>query len=690
MGCVMGGLRKILFRTQYRTGEDDLVNDFYVPSLSVSDLYDRAVGYFRSSIYLMVGPSTVSFARRGGRIRLLCSPSLNSEDIESIQSGYDLRAQVTEKALLEEIDSLLANKETEYRTRVLATLIAIGALEVKVAVRPSATGIFHEKIGIFTDSDGASVTFLGSANETWHGWNYQGNHEAIEVFCSWRDGSEAERVLRHKEYIDRLWSGRVPGIEVMKFPDAAKMKLVSNGLDSLEGIDVSSIAPVTSRRRPMPHQENAIAAWNLRGKRGIFEHATGSGKTFLALTAMEPHLSADLPVLILVPSSLLLKQWAQEVAEEYPNAAVMLCGAGNTRWSEGQRLKSMTSPSSGHGQRIVITTMQTAATDTFLSGVFGGKHLMIVADEVHQIGSLFNSRAMQIDTALRIGLSATPKRYGDPEGTQKIISYFGGTVPPPFTLYDAIKAGRLVQYEYFSHVTRLTAEEADKWRDLTRRISREVAWSQTDTSGGKQLSDKVKMLAIQRSRIAKKASKKIETARDVILANYSEGQRWLVYCEDLGQMTEVLSTLRELGIQAAEYHSAMAGDSAATLNWFRVSGGVLVSIRCLDEGVDIPTADHALILASSQNPRQFIQRRGRVLRKAANKYLAKIHDVIVVPLSIEDEPEQLSLLKAEFLRAVEFASHALNRSAGAELRALALDLGFDPDERSESGLEEEE
>ena len=116
----------------------------------------------------------------------------------------------------------------------------------------------------------------------------------------------------------------------------------------------------------------------------------------------------------------------------------------------------------------------------------------------------------------------------------------------------------------------------------------------------------------------------------------------------------------------------------------------MVSIRCLDEGVDIPAVDHALILASSQNPRQFIQRRGRVLRKAPWKHIAAIHDAIVVPVSLEDEPEQTSLLKSEFVRAIEFSKSALNRDAGAELRHIAATLGFDPDAKSEIGIEEDE
>ncbi|MFP3184296.1 MAG: helicase-related protein [Paraburkholderia sp.] len=297
---------------------------------------------------------------------------------------------------------------------------------------------------------------------------------------------------------------------------------------------------------------------------------------------------------------------------------------------------------------------------------------------------------MGIETGPRLGLSATPIRYGDPEGTAKIFDYFGPVIPPAISLQDAIQSGRLVEYEYHPHPVHLTAEEADNWKALTHRIFLEMNKTRDDASGGGSLSDRAKMLLIQRSRIAKKASGKIGLATDVLRAVYRKGQRWLVYCEDGQQLAEILDALTQAGLSAMEYHTGMIGDRAAALAWFRSFGGILVSIKCLDEGVDIPAVDHALILASSQNPRQFIQRRGRVLRSAPDKHIAVIHDAIVVPLNLEDEPEQLSLLKSEFVRAIEFAESAINRTAGAELRAMANTMGLDPDLWRNAGVEEEE
>lgn len=677
--------------SQYRTGEMDPVAGLYRPCLSLSEEYKRAVGYFRSSVFLVIGKTTVDFARRGGKMRLVCSPSIERADEASITEGYASREEGVEKKLLRELDLLLAQDKTSYRTRILATLVATGVLEIRIAYRPEAQGLYHEKIGLFKDGVGNTVSFLGSANETWNGWHFLGNHEALEVFCSWKGSSESERVERHDQYFERLWLGLVNGVETVEFPEACRRKLVSASLGNADDIDVSQLEESESntRRKPLTHQSGALEAWAQAGKKGILEHATGSGKTFTAILAIKEHIEKGKPALVLVPSRLLLEQWALELRDELPQSALMLAGAGHIRWKNPGRLKSMTDPNPLAGPRIVLATMQTASGEEFRKNIRGGEHLMVVADEVHQTGSSHHSNLFSIASGVRLGLSATPKRFGDPEGTARMFEYFGGIVPPPVTLQDAIRAKRLVEYRYYPRPVRLTADEAEEWKKLTLQIVREMG-GKSEEGGSKPLTDKAKMLLIRRSRIAKKASAKIALASEVISQNYEEGDRWLVYCEDSSHLTDVMNALRGKGLSPIEYHSNMDGDKDATLNWFKTFGGILVSIKCLDEGVDIPTIDHALILASSQNPRQFIQRRGRVLRKSHLKDVAEIYDAIVVPVSLEDEPEQTALLRSEYRRAVEFADSAINRGAAAELRAIAIDLGFDPDEIKENGIEEEE
>ena len=686
-----GDLSTLDLSTEYRSGKEDPVNSFYKPCLLEASSYKRAVGYFKSSVYLVIGPSILEFAKNGGKIRLICSPELSQQDVDGIAAGYRDRGDVVEARLVDDIDKLLASQTTAYQTRVLASLIAFGALDIKVAVPSESRGIYHEKIGIFSDDLGNRVSFKGSANETWSGWHRDGNFESIEVFCSARGGRESERVSNHEEHFDELWSEKDKVIDVFAFPDKALTKLTNSALGDIMAVEPApEIVHEVVKRAPLPHQADALLAWKKNGRRGIFEHATGSGKTFTAIIALREHSDAGKPSIVLVPSQLLLDQWTEELNAEIPGAVILVAGGGHTGWRRPNRLQAMTAPDSNLGGRITLAMMKTAASDTFRSNIIESTDLMVVADEVHQTGSTFNSKFYAINAGPRLGLSATPTRFGDPEGTQKMLEYFDGIVPPPFTLADAIAHGRLVQYEYFPHAVNLTASEADDWKKLSLDIRTEMARQKEDDKGNRALSERAKMLLIKRSRIAKKAIKKVDIAREVVKRYYTEGDHWLIYCEDSEQLSAVRDALKDDGYSPIEYHSGMLADRHSTLNWFKTFGGLLISIKCLDEGVDIPAISHALILASSQNPRQFIQRRGRVLRKSDGKHFAVIHDAIVLPVSLETEPDQTSLLKAEMLRSIEFANHAVNKMGAAELRDIATRLGFEPDATIYSGVEEED
>ena len=629
---------------------------------------------------------------------MISSPLLTADDIEAISQGYSRREEIIQNALSRDIDELLGNSAILRNTEALATLISVGSLEVKLAFFPEAEGDYHSKLGVFYDAQGDVVVFKGSANETWRGWHERGNHETLDVFCSWHQGRESQRVNSNVNYFEELWEGEIRDLEVTIFPDVAREKLKEVTKSSLNDLDINLITDFfklgseTSKdqnteesvpqhkRKPLKHQLKAIAEWKRQGRRGIFEHATGSGKTFTALIAIKEHLDPEGVVLVLVPDKLLHRQWAEEIKDEIPDALLLKAGDGNNRWRKTGNLSTITSAQAGLGKRIVLATMQTARTPTFLKLLEQGSHLMIVADEVHEIGSPQNSMALSIDSGPRLGLSATPKRYGDTLGTEKILSYFGPIVQPPYTLVDAINDERLVPYEYFPKIVHLTADESDKWAQATKRISKEYARSKRDKKGNVIVSYVLQNLRIQRSRIAKKAHAKTPLAASIVKDHFEQGESWLIYCEDQFQLGEVLKSLRDSGYDLLEYHTNMFGDSEASLAYFKDFGGILCSIKCLDQGVDIPKISHAVILASSQNPRQFIQRRGRVLRSCEGKYKAVIYDAIVAPLDLELEPEQFSLLKSELQRSLQFARTAMNSSAGNELIGLAIELGIDPEE----------
>ncbi len=643
-------LDNIAILEEYRTGEQDLVESFYKPCVREATVYDRAVGYFRSTVFLLIGPSLIDFAKRGGTMRLVCSPVLTDEDYEAISSGYQARDDALGHALIRDFDALLNDDLLHANTEALATLIYHGTIHMKIAFLPEGHGIFHEKMGVFKDNYGNIISFKGSINESWNGWHDRGNYESFDTFCSWDGVKEKLRTRNSEQYFERLWNGELDTVHVVEVPKIAKDSFDLVAKESLDDIDIGSLYRVettekdadecSNKRKPLPHQLEAIKGWVEQGRRGVLEHATGSGKTFTALTALKDHLSSEGVALVLVPDRLLHKQWGKEIKEELPDATLLKAGNGYNRWRRNRRLRQFTQPGTGLGQRIVLATMQTARSTDFKEGIWQGDHLMVVADEVHEIGSKENSKVMAIQSGPRLGLSATPKRYGDPEGTGKIFNYFGPVVEPPFTLIDAIEQGRLVEYEYHPAPIRLTAEESEAWESETRQISREYARSNRDDNGTPVMGPRLQSMLIQRSRIAKKASAKVPYAVKTLVDHYEEGKSWLIYCEDQRQLAEVMEALRTRGYDPCEYHTNMRGDAAASLDWFKRFGGIMVSIRCLDQGVDIPKISHAVILASSQNPRQFIQRRGRVLRVCPRKYHAVIYDAVVVPICLDKEPGQ--------------------------------------------------
>jgi superfamily II DNA or RNA helicase len=560
----------------------------------------------------------------------------------------------------------------------LATLVAFGALDVRFALRPDCSGIFHDKVGIFRDPKGDVLTFVGSANETYSAWSPDANHEAFEAFRSWAGDSDAQRVRRHVAYFDSLWNDREPGVRTLTFTAASKEQLIA--LANPAGIDAAAArlqAHITRRGAPggvvddtprplLPHQIEAFANWVRAGHRGLLDHATGTGKTLTALAIARYWLEQNRPVLIVVPSDLLLRQWRSEAQRELQGTAptIFVAGGGTSKAAWLQDLRAATADDPSLGRRLILATMQTASGTEFRARVAAGPHLLVIADEVHRIGSPTYSSLLKIDAGGRLGLSASPERFGDPTGTAEIRRYFGEVLHPFVSLADGIAMGRLVPYEYYVHAVRLTAPEQDRWNALTDEIALAFARLRHAVAGPIDLPDHLRLLLIQRARILKQAENKLAVAFDLTRRLYQEGTRWLLYCDSRDQVLPLLTMLHAAHLPAFEYTSLMDAPREETMERFITSGGILVAIRCLDEGVDIPSVTCAVILASSTNPREFIQRRGRVLRIAPGKYSATIHDLIVFPYDPSASPGTFvdGAFVRELQRARLFAETARNVS----------------------------
>jgi superfamily II DNA or RNA helicase len=261
-------------------------------------------------------------------------------------------------------------------------------------------------------------------------------------------------------------------------------------------------------------------------------------------------------------------------------------------------------------------------------------------------------------------LSATYERFGDAEGTARIEKSFGKPLEPTFTIRDAIEAGRLVPYNYHIQSCYLDHDESERFIDLTKQIQQLMA--RESSSDFSHFSTYLQMLIFKRAKIIKQASGKIALSKDVLINNFKEGDRWLVYCDDVNQIEEVERVIQNRGITLLKYFDAMAGDKRETLEYFSEKGGILLAIKCLDEGIDIPSATHALILASSQNPREYIQRRGRVLRSnpGSGKYKAEIFDVVTL------NENEIPVMENELNRMWAFAQDADNSMVTIEIEEM--------------------
>ena len=654
----------------------------------------------------------MEFISNNGHMQLLCSPYLTEEDAEAIREGKAaLTDEVLAKSFQKELSELMEQENVSSAAKLFACLIANKIIEIKLVIArddkrkdPNIERLYHDKAGIFIDRDGDSVAFRGSINETFKGLSDNGNIESVDVFQSWDGGKDAQRSNEILAGFDRVWNGGYDVLEIHDLPETAAKYIRDKTADyHWEQLldEVKVVVNKAEKWRPnkssdviklKDHQVDALEGWEQADYRAIYQGCTGCGKTVIAISAIRHEIERGKKVLVLVPSKELLANWDKEIRRIITdiNINIFLCGDGNNAWKNNGNLSLWTSPS-GSINNIVIAIMDTAAKPEFISAVNDGEHLFVVADEVHNMGSPTHRRIFALNYGSALGLSATPERFGDPEGTQSIIDYFGAVLQPPYTLQTALREGVLTKYFYYPKRVVLTPDEQADWDELTKRISKRFAMSHGSGDAKKSEDAFLQHMMIERARILKKAANKVTTAIDILRKNYKEGQKWLVYCEDKTQLQTVLTAIRSEGIDAYAYYADMSGDREGTLSYFAENGGVIVSIKCLDEGVDIPSTTHALILASSKNPREFIQRRGRILRKSSGKNLSFLYDAIVVPHeSSVQEDKSLSIVVSELGRAIEFGESSISSACITDLKVIALRFGVNYNELINEGYEEDE
>lgn len=446
------------------------------------------------------------------------------------------------------------------------------------------------------------------------------------------------------------------------------------------------ILPASLQLRP--YQRQAITSWFANNGRGTLKMATGSGKTITALAiACELYQQIHLQVLLVVcPYRHLVTQWARE-CEKF-NLQPILAFENLRTWQSQLSTQLYNLRSGSQNFVTVITTNSTLIGDGFQSQLkYFPPKTLIIGDEAHNLGAPKLEENLPRRVGLRLALSATPERYFDDYGTQSLFDYFGSVLQPEFNLKDAITQGALVHYLYYPILVELTEAESLAYLKLTKKIGRALLYRERENSQGGNFEDNedLKPLLMQRARLIGTAENKLTALRE-LMTTRRESTHTLFYCSDGSQETGQRSSLRQLkavakilgvdlGYRVSTYTAHTSLKERETLRCQFESGELqgLVAIRCLDEGVDIPAIQTAVILSSSGNPRQFIQRRGRVLRPHIGKERATIFDMIVLPPDLDRETIEIerNLLKKELRRFVEFADLADN---AGEARMKLLNL----------------
>ena len=415
-----------------------------------------------------------------------------------------------------------------------------------------------------------------------------------------------------------------------------------------------------------PYQHQAVANWLDNKGRGILKMATGSGKTIIALAiATELYQQIGLQVLLIVcPYRHLVNQWSRECQKFNLQPLIAMTRTHNWQGELSNRLYNLSA--NPQSFLTIITTNSSLMSTGFQSQLkyFPAKTL-IVGDEAHNLGSNRIESSLPRNIGLRLALSATPERQYDELGTEALVNYFGNIIQPEFTLAEAIKQGALVNYLYYPVFVELTVAESMNYAQLTQRIG----WNLNKNPSFKD-NDTLTSLLTKRSRLIATAANKLVCLEELMKSRLDTSHT-LFYCgdgyldNDVRQIDGVTQLLgKKLGYRVNTYTTDTSLEARENLRRQFESGELqgLVAIRCLDEGIDIPAIKTAVILASSSNPRQFIQRRGRILRPYPGKKQATLFDMIVIPPNLERDVWQVerSLLKKEIMRFMTFAELADN------------------------------
>lgn len=683
----------------YESGVDDIIEDYYVPVLGAAMRYDRIAGFFSSTSLAVAARGIADFIVNGGRMRLITSPRLNKEDIDIVKKI------VTDDASLKPSDFGidLNNLENEFErnhVKALGWMLASDLLEMKLAIvfnddgsicdneTISEKGLFHQKVGILKDTEGNEMSFSGSINETASAW--VNNDEEFKVFKEWTDAHEYFE--RDRKRFNEIWNGERKNVKVYNLPSAIKSNIIHYSSDfDKESISLKKYRTIRLRefdfksdKKLFFYQADALNKWKANNYKLLFEMATGTGKTRTAIAGIKylNQKSKRLITIITTPQNTLSKQWKDEVdAQKLTFDESVIIDGSVPQWDR-LLIKLLLKNGAGMADHICLyTTHNTASSDKFTNAIQQNLQIdtdvLFVGDETHWLGAHKFQHALLPCYKYRIGLSATPSRWFDDVGTAKLVAFYGNanfefTIKDALTEYNPMTGKHfLVNYHYLISKVSLDENETEEYKNISAKINK--LWNLKNNNPDAALT--LERLIEKRANIIKNASAKYNQLEIILDELQAKGRiENLIIFVSPQQIMKVLNILASREIifhkltekegTKVEKRFGNKSEREHIISKFKSRDyQVIVAIKCMDEGIDIPTADVGILMASSTNPREYVQRIGRIIRQSPNKHSAELYDICVDTIhSVGDDYAEFErkIRAKEQIRLKEIAANAIN------------------------------
>jgi len=720
-------------KRKYASKSENTPLDFYNAVIPISKNIYFKLGYFSSYAISILALPLTHFLLKNGTFNIVTNHVYRKEDAENL-----LEVDLSEEQLYR-VGKMFMNEPEEFKkilqqgTSLFYDCLNYLQSQGRLVIQPVLFGedydLSHYKEFVAEDFAGNHINANGSCNLTPNG--ILRNGESFTVIRSWDSQYDEVEILNEKEAIKRILNGIHPDFEfansdriVKVIHDKSNNKELNDLLDdakeysrnifSLENnhhktylaeFEKAVESYKTNPRRPdwfspRDYQIKAYRKWLDNNCQGIFSMATGTGKTLTAINIMleESLKNGFYRNIILVPTRVLANQWQNEIDQF--NFSEVIKTVDNKDWYN--ELSGILRRYSRENF-IVITTYANFNSTKFqglIKSIPDNNGINIVADEMHNLGSSKSLLNLPLNIKSRLGLSATPERIYDDIGNQKLSEYFS-SFPPcytySFSMKKAIDLGRLCEYEYYPILVYLSSIEIEQYLKISKQL---LLFFDSETG---KFKDEATSLLLKRKRIIHKAEGKKNQLRKILKENknltftfiyvpegfepdYSESDSFPDQNDDLHLLNEYINVVRDFGFKAHRF-TGQTKEKERVLNQFAQKKlDVLLAMKCLDEGVNVPRTEIGIFCSSTGNPRQFIQRRGRILRTHEQKSKAIIYDLIVAPpigsintvTELDISTFEKSLFTNELRRVANFAYAAKNLSEifKSETFQLAESIGI--------------